>query len=141
MNSVLRHALMAIGVISLVAGVIGVFIPVWPTTPFLLLSAACFLRSSERLYEWLVTHRHLGVYVRDFMSGQGIPLRTKAVALTTMWTTTTGSSVFMMLRFGRTPWTVGYAIGLAMVALWVHRYIGYTIPTRAPGREAPPDPR
>lgn len=141
MNAVVRHLLMALGALSLVAGVIGVFVPVWPTTPFLLLSAACFLRSSDRLYEWLVTHRHLGAYVRDFMSGQGIPLRTKAVALTTMWVTTTGSSVFMMLRFGTAPWTIGYALGLAGVALWVHRYIGYTIPTRFPGDEAPRHPR
>jgi hypothetical protein len=127
---------MAMGMLSLVAGVIGVFVPVWPTTPFLLLSAACFLRSSERLYEWLVTHRHLGRYVRDLMSGRGIPLRAKVIALATMWLTTTASSVFMVFRFGRTPWTIGYAIGLAGVALWVHRYIGYTIPTRQPGQEA-----
>lgn len=141
MSSVVRYLLIALGTLSLVAGVIGVFVPVWPTTPFLLLSAACFLRSSDRLYEWLVTHRHLGAYVRDFMSGQGIPLRTKAVALTTMWVTTTASSVFMVLRFGTTPWTIGYALGLAGVALWVHRYIGYTIPTRTPGDVAPTDPQ
>lgn len=141
MSSVVRHLLLALGALSLVAGVIGIFVPVWPTTPFLLLSAACFLRSSERLYEWLVTHRHLGAYVHGFMSGQGIPLRTKIVALATMWVTTTASSVFMMLRFGRTPWTIGYALGLAGVALWVHRYIGYTIPTRSPGDETPVGPR
>ena len=141
MNSVVRHLMMALGAFSLVAGVIGIFVPVWPTTPFLLLSAACFLRSSDRLYQWLVTRRHLGAYVRDFMSGHGIPLRSKAVALTTMWVTTTGSSAFMIHRFGAIPWTIGYALGLAGVALWVHRYIGYTIPTRSLGGETPDDPR
>lgn len=127
-----RVVLVAVGSVALAAGVIGIFVPVWPTTPFLLLSAACYVRSSPRLYRWLLEHRHLGCYVRDFVSGRGIPLRAKWIALSLMWVTTSMSSVGFLLRFGTRAWTIGYAVGLLGVAIWVHRYIGYRIPTRAP---------
>jgi len=82
MRSAWRYVLFAVGSVSLVMGVIGMFVPMWPTTPFILLAAACFVRSSDRLYQWLLQHRHLGRYVRDFVSGEGIPRRAKLAALT-----------------------------------------------------------
>ena len=127
-----RVTLVAVGSLALVLGVVGIFVPVWPTTPFLLLSAACYVRSSPRLYRWLLGHRHLGCYVRDFVSGRGIPLRAKWIALALMWVTTTMSSVGFLWRFGVRTWTVAYGVGLLGVALWVHRYIGYRTPTREP---------
>jgi len=68
-----------------VLGVIGIFLPVLPTTPFLLLSAACFVRSSRRVYLWLVTHPRLGPWIRDYLDGNGIPLRGKVWAIGLMW--------------------------------------------------------
>ncbi len=130
MKTAWRYTLIAIGTVALVAGVVGVFVPIWPTTPFLLLSAACYIRSSERLYHWLLDHRHLGRYVRDFVSGAGVPFRAKLIALSLMWVTTTMSSVFFLGRFGVRPWTVAYAVGLACVAGGVHYYIGFHLPTR-----------
>lgn len=130
MSGLVRVALMTVGVVSLVLGVVGIFVPVLPTTPFLLLSAACFVRSSNRLHTWLVNHRHLGPHISGFTTGTGIPLRSKIIALTTMWLSTTASSTYMIVRFGVGKWTVGFAIGLALVALAVHRYLGYRIPTR-----------
>ena len=73
----LRYALFAIGWLSVALGVIGIFLPVLPTTPFLLLAAACFARSSPRFYQWLVEHPRLGPWIRDYLDGNGIPLKIK----------------------------------------------------------------
>ena len=81
----LRYALFAIGWLSVVLGVIGIFLPVLPTTPFLLLAAACFARSSPRFYHWLVEHPRLGPWIRDYLDGNGIPLKGKVYAIGLMW--------------------------------------------------------
>lgn len=81
----LRWLLMGCGWLCVVLGVIGAFLPVMPTTPFLLLAAACFVRSSKRFYIWLVTHRWLGPWVRDYLEGEGIPLKGKVYAIASMW--------------------------------------------------------
>jgi len=60
-------------------------LPVLPTAPFVLLAAACFMRSSERLHRWLVGHPTFGVHIRDYLAGRGLRGRTKAVALLTLW--------------------------------------------------------
>jgi len=82
----LRWLLLGIGWLSVALGVIGIFLPVLPTTPFLLLAAACFVRSSRRVYIWLVTHPRLGPWIRDYLDGEGIPFRAKAWAIGLMWT-------------------------------------------------------
>ena len=130
MRSVWKYVLFAVGSVSLVMGVIGMFVPMWPTTPFILLAAACFVRSSDRLYRWLLGHRHLGRYVRDFVSGEGIPRRAKFAALTLMWVTTLISSAIVLVRFDAGSWAIAYAVALAFVGTGVHYYIGYHIPTR-----------
>ncbi|WP_282875384.1 YbaN family protein [Pseudomonas peli] len=84
-NPVIRYVLLAIGWLSVALGVIGIFLPVLPTTPFLLLAAACFMRSSKRLYLWLVNHRQLGPWIVDYLEGQGIPLKGKVYAIGLMW--------------------------------------------------------
>lgn len=81
----LRWLLLGIGWISVALGVIGIFLPILPTTPFLLLAAACFVRSSRRVYVWLVTHPRLGPWIRDYLDGQGIPLKAKVYAIGLMW--------------------------------------------------------
>jgi len=81
----LRWLLLGIGWLSVALGVIGIFLPVLPTTPFLLLAAACFVRSSRRVYIWLVTHPHLGPWIRDYLDGEGIPFKAKAWAIGLMW--------------------------------------------------------
>lgn len=80
-----RWLLLICGWICVVLGVVGAFLPVMPTTPFLLLAAACFVRSSKRFYIWLVTHRWLGPLIRDYLDGGGIPLKAKVYAIGSMW--------------------------------------------------------
>ncbi|WP_339487967.1 YbaN family protein [Pseudomonas sp. EL_65y_Pfl2_R95] len=84
-NPAVRYALLAIGWLSVALGVIGIFLPVLPTTPFLLLAAACFMRSSERFYKWLVFHPKLGPWIRDYLEGEGIPRKAKIYSITLMW--------------------------------------------------------
>ncbi len=82
---VLRYVLLAIGWLSVALGVIGIFLPVLPTTPFLLLAAACFARSSPRFYQWLVQHPRLGPWICNYLDGNGIPLKGKVYAIGLMW--------------------------------------------------------
>lgn len=76
-----------LGTISLGLGILGIFLPLLPTTPLLLLSAALFLRSNRRLYDWLINHPRLGPYITNFLKHKAIPLRVKIVSVTTVWLT------------------------------------------------------
>jgi len=66
-------------------GTVGIFLPLIPTTPFLLLAAACFGRSSDRFYNWLITHRWFGSYIRNYREYKAITLRTKIVTIALLW--------------------------------------------------------
>jgi len=81
----LRGVLIVCGWIFTIGGVAGIFLPLVPTVPFLLLAVACFARSSERFHTWLVGHHHLGPLLRDYLNGAGIPLRAKRVAICMVW--------------------------------------------------------
>jgi uncharacterized membrane protein YbaN (DUF454 family) len=73
------------GVGAVVVGIVGIFVPLLPTTPFLLLAAACFVRSSDRLYLWLIHHRWLGTYIRNYREHRAMTLRAKVTALVFLW--------------------------------------------------------
>ena len=73
------------GTLSLVLGIIGIFLPVLPTTPLLLLTAFCYYRGSARMYDWLMAHPKLGPYIRNFRENRMIPRRVKAYILTMLW--------------------------------------------------------
>ena len=83
----MRFLLAILGSVSLALGIMGIFLPVLPTTPFLLLSAALYMRSSQRLYEWLMSHKHLGPYIKNFREHKALPLRVKIVSVTMVWAT------------------------------------------------------
>lgn len=76
-----------LGCISLALGILGIFLPLLPTTPLLLLSAALFLRSNKRLYDWLLNHPRLGPYITNFIKHKAIPLRAKIISVSTVWIT------------------------------------------------------
>ncbi|KWR77657.1 MULTISPECIES: YbaN family protein [Pseudomonas] len=80
-----RYLLLAVGWLSVALGVAGIFLPLLPTTPFLLLAAACFMRSSQRFYDWLVSHPRLGPWIGDYLEGNGIPLKGKLYTVGLMW--------------------------------------------------------
>ncbi len=100
-SPMLRYVLLAVGWLSVALGMIGIFLPVLPTTPFLLLAAACFARSSPRFYHWLVEHPRLGPWIRDYLEGNGIPLKGKVYAIVSMWISILFSCYLVPLMWAR----------------------------------------
>jgi len=74
-----------IGSISVGMGIIGIFVPGWPTTIFLIIASYFYIRSSEKLYNWLLNNKILGIYLKNYYSGKGMPLKAKILSLFLMW--------------------------------------------------------
>jgi len=108
-----------IGVLAVLLGILGLFLPLLPTTPFLLLASACFARGSDRLHGWLLNHRVFGVYLRNFEAGNGIPLRAKIVASVMMWS----SLLVAIVRFEHLGLRVALVLIGASVSLYLWRYL------------------
>jgi uncharacterized membrane protein YbaN (DUF454 family) len=84
------------GSITLALGAIGIVLPVLPTTPFLLISLACYLRSSEKMTHWMLTNKYFGKYIKNYREGKGIPLKTKVFAISLLWVTIVYSAFFVV---------------------------------------------
>lgn len=83
------------GLISLGLAILGIFLPVLPTTPLLLLAAALFLRGNSNLYDWLMNHPRFGQYIRNFTEYKAIPLHVKIVSVSLVWITLLNCAVFV----------------------------------------------
>ncbi|MDF2840548.1 MAG: hypothetical protein K0Q99_1320 [Clostridia bacterium] len=94
MNRLQQILLTAFGFVFIGIGILGVFLPLLPTTPFLLLGASCSVKASPGLYSWLINNRLLGQYIKDFREGNGIPRKTKVTAILMLWTAIMYSIVF-----------------------------------------------
>ena len=82
-----RALFLAAGTICLGLGAVGIFLPILPTTPFLLLSAACYAQSSQRMHHWLLNNKWFGSYIRNYREGRGISAKGKIFTLTLLWVT------------------------------------------------------
>lgn len=96
LNVVLRYCLIIIGWASVILGVVGIFLPLLPTTPFLLLAVSCFAKSSERFHSWLLNQPQLGPYLHLYLDGKGIPVKAKAYILIMLWFTMSTSALFFV---------------------------------------------
>ena len=103
-----------LGSVSLVLGITGIFLPVLPTTPFLLLSAAMYMRSSQRLYNWLMSHKHLGAYISNFREYKALPLRVKIVSVTMVWATLLYCAVFVAKEWWMSAMFIAIATGVTI---------------------------
>lgn len=88
--------LITAGTICVGLGALGIFLPLLPTTPFLLLAAACYIRSSEKFYRWLIANRWFGSYIRNYREGRGVPRSTKVIAIGLLWITIGYSALFVV---------------------------------------------
>lgn len=111
-----RRLLVVAGTIFTGIGIVGIIVPILPTTPFLLLAAACYLRSSERFYHWLLNNRFLGVYITNYLQGKGMTLKAKVFTILLLWASI-GFSMWFVTQ------NLAIRIILASVALGVTTYL------------------
>ncbi len=106
--------LVACGFVAVGFGVVGIVVPLLPTTPLLLLAAYLFWRGSPRWHAWLLENRLLGGFVRDYVEHRAVPLRSKVVALVVLWTSISVS--FFIVR----TWYIGVTLAVIGLAVSVH---------------------
>lgn len=83
-NKLIRYLYVLLGTIFVGLAIFGIFLPGLPTTPFLIVASYFYIRSSERLYNWLINNKFLGIYLKDYLAGHGIPKKSKIFALSMM---------------------------------------------------------
>jgi uncharacterized membrane protein YbaN (DUF454 family) len=103
------------GTIALGIGIIGVFVPILPTTPFLLLAAVCYLKGSRRLYKALLCNRFFGKYIRNYLEGKGMPLRVKIWTLSLLWVT-----LILTAIFATDNWIFRLILALVLIGVTIH---------------------
>ncbi|MFP4015451.1 MAG: YbaN family protein [Halanaerobiales bacterium] len=96
MNIILKSFLIIIGTLFIILGTLGIFLPLLPTTPFLLLAAACYIRGSEKMYHWLINNKYFGSYIRNYREKKALPFRTKIIAVVLLWTAILYSAFFVI---------------------------------------------
>ena len=116
MKSIVKAILIFVGTLSIGLGIIGIIIPLLPTTPLLLLGAACYVKGSEKLYQLLLRNKWLGGYIEDFRTKKGISLKNKIISLSMLWLSI-GSSLYFVITM------LWHSILLVIIALAVSIYI------------------
>ncbi len=111
----MRYFLLIIGYLCVGLGVLGIFLPILPTTPFLLLASYLFYRSSPKAQQWLLTHKYLGAYISDFQIHKAIPLRVKIYSVSMLWITIL-LSAFVFIEF----WWLRLVLILIAIAVTIH---------------------
>lgn len=113
----LRWLLLGIGSLSLGMAGLGLVLPGLPVTPFVLLAAACYVRSSERLYRWLVSNPAFGPVITTWREQRGLTLSTKLITLALVWLMLGSAALWLV----ESVWMRGLLIGLAVIktgVLW-----------------------
>lgn len=96
MNRAVKLLLIAAGTFFVGLGFVGIFLPLLPTTPFLLLAAVCYSKSSGRFYNWLLRNSLFGQYIRDWREGRGLPIKTKIISIALLAPTIGYSILFVV---------------------------------------------
>ena len=94
-DSIKKGILVSSGTLFLFLGIIVIFIPLLPATPFLLLTAACYIRGSKKFYNWLIKNKWLGEYIKNYQEGRGVPLNVKIITIIFLWLTIMISIIFV----------------------------------------------
>lgn len=118
-NPIVRVLLIVVGWFSVAAGIAGIFLPLVPTVPLLLLAAACFVRSSDRFYRWLLDHRLLGPLVGRYLQGKGMPRRAKVVSVGMVWISIPVSAFLFVNQLWVRLLLFWVAIGITVYLVWL----------------------
>lgn len=121
-QKVKRILLIAAGSLCVLLGIIGILVPILPTTPFLLLAAYLYARSSERFLNWLLTNRLFGRYIDNYRSGRGIPLLQKILTILALWLTIGLSILYVVENWWVRGILLIIAIGVSMHLIRVKTY-------------------
>jgi uncharacterized membrane protein YbaN (DUF454 family) len=117
MKSIKKYLLIIIGTISMILGTIGIFIPILPTTPFMLLASFCYIRSSNRLYNWLINHKLFGKYIYDYLEHKSVKKSAKITAITFLWLSL-GISIYLINNYIRFLLIfIGIAVSIHIIRL------------------------
>lgn len=111
-SRLIRWLFWALGTLAVIMGIIGIFLPVLPTTPFILLAAACYARASERFYGYLLRSRSLGPLIHEWEEHRSLPWRTKKIALLLMLLSISFSLWMMASR----PWVQAFLLCVGVSA-------------------------
>lgn len=110
-----RSLLIVAGTVCVTVGAIGIVVPVLPTTPFLLLAAACYTRGSRRLYCALLNNRLVGSYLRNYLEGKGMTRRSKIWTLSLLW-----AGITLAAALATDSLLVRVVLGIVLTAVTVH---------------------
>lgn len=123
-NKLVRSLFFLAGTITFALGAVGVVFPILPTTPFLLISLACYVRSSERMSHWLLNNKYFGSYLKNYKEGKGIPMKTKLFAISVLWITIAFSALVLVpiLAVQIILFVVATAVTVHLVRLPTCRY-------------------
>ncbi len=121
-NRFIRWVLIAAGTIFVGLGTLGIFLPILPTTPFLLLAAACYARSSKRFYDRLINNKWFGAYIKNYREGKGIPLKVKVYTISLLWITILFSVFFVINIFWVRVVLILIAVGVTVHVLIIKTY-------------------
>jgi len=117
-SKIKKGAYFILGTIALIIGIIGTFLPVLPTTPLILLAAWCYIRSSKKFYNWLISNERFGKTIEDFHTGRGITKNTKIRAIIMMWLMITISAYYFITS---TPLIVFLYLIAVSVTFYLYR--------------------
>lgn len=95
-NKYFKAVLVVAGTLFVFLGLLGIILPLLPTTPFLLLAAACYTRGSEKLHYRLFNNKFIGKHIRNYSEGKGISLYAKIIVCSTLWLTIGYSVLFLI---------------------------------------------
>ena len=122
LNIISRYLLMALGFIALILAIIGAFLPVMPTTPFVILALWLFSKSSDRFYRALISHKICGPPVKDYLAGRGIKKKYKVISITCMWFSLTASLMF--------SWSLPGTLWVKIIVPLIGGYVTWFIMSR-----------
>jgi uncharacterized protein len=120
----LKWFYISLGTLSVGIGFVGIFIPLLPTTAFLLLAAWSYARSSERFYKWLLGNRMFGKYLTSYLEGRGVPVKTKFLSLSMLWIAILSSVLFFVENIYVNLLLIGIAAGVSYHILTLPMYKG-----------------